>query len=91
MAAAVRGRVYELSSAVVLRAHGFVLQHAGQAGDQGVDLRGFWRLPDRSLPVIAQCKLHRRRSGPSHIRELQGSLSVEADPGTLGLLVCSAG
>ncbi|KPI40696.1 uncharacterized protein AB675_10870 [Cyphellophora attinorum] len=67
----------------------------GKAGDRGVDLAGFWHLPDggqtegapntRSLRVLTQCKRHRGKKSlqPSAVRELEGAF-LGAPPGWRG-------
>ena len=75
MSAVARGRAFEQLAAGVLARQGFVLRHCGQAGDGGIDLRGAWHLPGGLVvPVVAQCKDHKLKSGPAHVRELEASV-----------------
>ena len=77
------------------------LTRVGGRGDQGVDLRGSWTPPAPSprpmLNVYVQCKAERSRTGPKHLRELEGTLNLSTTPQTppIGILAattaCTAG
>lgn len=69
------------------------LTRVGGKGDGGVDLRGWWYLPDttldpsptdatpRRIRVLAQCKAEKIRPGPRLIREMEGVARREHDLG----------
>lgn len=62
----------------------------GGPRDRGIDFRGVWRLKSSSMRVIGQCKRYKKRLGPKHIRELEGSLTHEVKE-TLGIIVSESG
>jgi restriction endonuclease len=70
---------------------GFTLTRVGRSNDAGIDLLGYWALPQLPAPmrVVVQCKSHARPLRPEHVRELEGA--VENAPhgwrGALGLLI----
>jgi hypothetical protein len=79
------GTRYEYLTQTTLARYGFELMRTGKAGDRGVDLTGFWHLPDggqtegapntRRLRVLTQCKRHRGKKSlqPSAVREMEGA------------------
>ena len=81
-----RGKAFEVWTEGWLRRKlGMDLVHTGGAGDKGIDLLGWWRLPkspQRQRPpletanfrVIVQCKAESKKLGPRHLRELEGSM-----------------
>lgn len=72
-----RGTAYEKQcQAYALRYLSLPLTQVGGANDEGVDLRGIWKLPDSpQYNVIAQCKRYKRKIAPNHLRELVGTLA----------------
>ena len=51
------------------------LIRTGGANDGGVDLLGWWELPNASgqrVRVVVQCKSEAKKLGPIHVRELRG-------------------
>ncbi|KAJ8509316.1 hypothetical protein ONZ45_g8502 [Pleurotus djamor] len=78
-----RGTAFETRSIKVLaEALSMDLRRVGGRGDGGVDIVGWWPLPDfgpsSTLPtrirVLAQCKAEKQKIGPKYIRELEGVL-----------------
>ncbi|KAH8919057.1 hypothetical protein BT69DRAFT_1285150 [Atractiella rhizophila] len=64
-----------LSHAFLTRTLHMSLRQVGQANDRGVDLRGWWCLPDRRLRVIGQCKWSlKSKVAPRVFRELEGTV-----------------
>lgn len=69
------------------------LTRVGGRGDGGVDLRGWWNLPQttpsppigdathKRIRVLAQCKAEKIRPGPRLIREMEGVARREHDLG----------
>ncbi|KAF2742089.1 hypothetical protein M011DRAFT_481969 [Sporormia fimetaria CBS 119925] len=94
-----RGTHYEYTVADALERFGFKLDRVGRRNDAGIDLVGYWHLPQfaEPIPVIVQCKGRFTRAlhcSPTHIRELEGSFSgapaeFRGKP-VLGLLVTSS-
>jgi len=80
------GKGYEIVTADFLSRCHFSVEICGQAGDHGIDFRGYWHLPDRSLPVIGQCKKSKHKLSTKFLRELSGSM--ESEKNTLGVMVC---
>lgn len=75
-----RGRDYEISCKNYLEEHlAMQLVVSGGAGDQGVDLRGFW-LDEKHHNIIVQCKHYSKKVGPATIREMEGTASFYASP-----------
>ena len=95
-----RGTSYEHLALISLRRLAFTLKHVGGRSDRGIDLLGHWHPPTQessaadkpnlSIPVIVQCKAHKRTPNPAWIRELEGALA--AAPGEwregVGVLAC---
>jgi hypothetical protein len=81
------GRRYEERCQTMLRTIGIATRHVGGCSDGGVDLRGSWDLSP-PLTVLVQCKYLRRACPPSHVRELEGTVSGE---GVLGVLISMEG
>ncbi|KDN45583.1 hypothetical protein K437DRAFT_218340, partial [Tilletiaria anomala UBC 951] len=58
------------------------LVRSGGAGDKGIDLKGWWKLPSResssaqaeNVRVLVQCKAEAKKLGPRTLRELEGSM-----------------
>lgn len=46
----------------------------GGRGDQGIDIIGKWRLGERDMDVVVQCKRIHRKGPPILVRELEGSI-----------------
>ncbi|CEJ87002.1 hypothetical protein VHEMI04272 [[Torrubiella] hemipterigena] len=87
------GTHYEYTVADTLTKYGFSLQRVGGASDYGIDLLGTWAVPppdqagganghgEDTIRMIIQCKAGgSQRSGPQHIRELEGAFAG-APPG----------
>lgn len=53
---------------------------SGGAGDQGVDMRGSWKL-DNLRDVIIQCKCHGKPVGPAVVREMEGTAAYYESDG----------
>lgn len=71
------------------------LTQIGGRGDRGIDLCGTWtpptptNVPPRTIAVYVQCKAEQLRSGPRHLRELEGTLAMTAAGGDhIGILAC---
>ncbi|KAL9963803.1 hypothetical protein ACROYT_G027348 [Oculina patagonica] len=84
------GRHFEAVVVQSLRKYSFDVAVCGGPKDRGIDFRGVWRLKASSVRVIGQCKRYKRRLGPKHVRELEGTLTHEAK-GTLGIIVTECG
>ncbi|EMD31215.1 hypothetical protein CERSUDRAFT_34627, partial [Gelatoporia subvermispora B] len=79
-----RGTLFEQHSLSVLQnSLSMALARVGGRGDGGVDLQGWWWLPEHPgrggdarmrIRVLAQCKLERRKLSPKSVRELEGVL-----------------
>lgn len=79
------GTRYEYLTQETLARYGFELQRTGKTGDRGVDLVGWWHLPEAShasepretnrLRVLVQCKRLKGKKGltPAAVRELEGA------------------
>ena len=72
------GTEYEYKAIEALKNMSFDIQRCGKAGDQGVDFRGIWTLPDKSIPVIGQCKKEAKKCPPKYIRELEGTITHQS-------------
>lgn len=82
----VQGTAFENRSLDLLSSRlSMSLRRIGGAGDGGIDLLGWWWLPPittspsvplnndrRRIRVLAQCKAHNKKSGPTHVREMEG-------------------
>lgn len=67
------GRIYEVMCRQFLQSHlSMHLTLCGGAGDQGVDIRGSWKLDDLH-DVIIQCKHYGKPVGPAVVREMEGT------------------
>lgn len=84
------GRYFEQVVAESLKKYSFDVTACGGPRDRGIDFRGAWLLKSSPVRVIGQCRRHKRRLGPKHVRELEGSLSHEVK-GTLGIIVSESG
>ncbi|KAM0751998.1 hypothetical protein T439DRAFT_198761 [Meredithblackwellia eburnea MCA 4105] len=102
MSSSALGLLYEQASLRFLSNSPLALRlvHVGQSSDKGVDLRGWWSLPQQSgsarLPVVVQCKAERSKVGARVVRELEGVIGVEGDQKrakrpTIGVLVALSG
>lgn len=79
-----RGAAFENRSLTLLQTHmSMSLRRVGGKSDGGVDLQGWWWLPDcgtsarsprRRLRVLAQCKAEKKSMGPNYVREMEGVL-----------------
>lgn len=73
------GTRYEYLAQDALARVGFELLRTGKSGDRGVDLAGWWHLPDaddtQRLRALVQCKRLKGKAKltPATIRELEGS------------------
>ena len=60
----------------------------GHSGDQGIDLRGWWRLPDQtSHYIIGQCKRTKWKIPTPWIRDFEAVLA--SAPQTIGFFIAS--
>ncbi|KAJ1663470.1 hypothetical protein IW140_001183 [Coemansia sp. RSA 1813] len=86
------GTAYENLTVAVFNRLGAQVERVGGAGDQGVDFRGPWSLPNHErFYMVGQCKYYeRKRIGPSIIREWEGVMSRQ-DYDTVGTVVASSG
>src|SRR5271167_370815 len=64
------GREFEIEVARLLEGKGYVVEHRGRAGDQGVDI--VLRTGDQT--IVVQCKAHTNCVGPAAVRDLYGTL-----------------
>ncbi|KAF9447684.1 hypothetical protein P691DRAFT_801934 [Macrolepiota fuliginosa MF-IS2] len=81
-----RGINFEGRCIALLERHlSMSLKRVGGKGDGGVDMFGWWWIPDaskdasisgrrRRIRVIAQCKAEKKKIGPKYVRELEGVL-----------------
>lgn len=88
------GKRYELAAQQLLHSLGMDTRIVGGSQDGGVDICGHWPLSATKsppIPVIVQCKRIKQKAGcpPSFLRELEGSLAVCRQEGTIGIMVCS--
>ncbi|KAH9990993.1 hypothetical protein BJV74DRAFT_772494 [Russula compacta] len=77
-----RGTAFEYRALALLTQHlSMSLTRVGGSHDGGVDLIGWWWVPQprswdtvnrRRLRVLAQCKAEKRKMGPAYLRELEG-------------------
>lgn len=80
-----RGTCFENRCLHLLQSHlGMTLQRVGGKEDGGVDLNGWWWLPDvnedaespnssfKRARVLAQCKAEKKKVAPKYVRELEG-------------------
>ncbi|KAJ2393931.1 hypothetical protein GGI23_004888 [Coemansia sp. RSA 2559] len=86
------GTAFENLTTAAFNRLGAQVERVGGAGDQGVDFRGPWSLPNHErFYVVGQCKHYeRKRIGPSVIREWEGVMSRQ-DYDTVGVVVASSG
>ena len=84
------GRQFEEIVAQSLRRFSFDVAVCGGPKDRGIDFRGVWSLKSSSVRVIGQCRRYKKRLGPRHVRELEGTLTHEVK-GTLGIIVTECG
>lgn len=84
------GNSFELFTVQSLKKHRMDLLFCGGPGDRGVDFRGVWSLKSCQVNILGQCKCYKRKLGPAHFRELEGTLSHEQHT-TLGMLVTNVG
>ncbi|KAL4399633.1 hypothetical protein ACI68E_004016 [Malassezia pachydermatis] len=82
VAAATRGAAYEMACLHTLTPWlSMRLHRTGGAGDRGIDLQGWWDVPQvaqststcGSVRVLVQCKAEKKAIGPSVVRELEGT------------------
>ncbi|KAK7019016.1 hypothetical protein R3P38DRAFT_3274106 [Favolaschia claudopus] len=83
-----QGTLFEERSMKILQDHlSMSLRRVGGKSDGGIDLMGWWWLPNpdsssaskdelhrRRLRVLAQCKAEKRKPGPKYVREMEGVL-----------------
>jgi len=84
------GHNFELLAVQSLRKNRMDVWKCGGPGDRGVDFRGVWTLQERQVNILGQCKCYKRKLGPVHFRELEGTLSHEVQS-TLGIIVTNIG
>ena len=84
------GRQFEEVVVKSLRKLSLDVAACGGPRDRGIDFRGIWRLNSCSMRVVGQCKRYKKRMGPRHVRELEGSLAHEVKE-TLGIIVSESG
>lgn len=84
------GRYFEQVVAQCLKKYSFDVAVCGGPKDRGIDFRGVWLLKASAVRVIGQCRRYKRRLGPKHVRELEGTLSHEVK-GALGIMVSESG
>ncbi|KAJ2685067.1 hypothetical protein H4218_003129 [Coemansia sp. IMI 209128] len=86
------GTAYENHTISIFNRLGASLERTGGAGDNGVDFRGPWTLPDQQqFYLVGQCKYYERKKiGPSVIREWEGVMSRQ-ELDTLGVVAASSG
>ena len=79
-----RGTAFEERSLKLLRDNmSMSLRRVGGKEDGGIDLLGWWWLPDpsgsansprRRIRVLGQCKAEKKKASPKYVRELEGVL-----------------
>lgn len=79
-----RGTAFEERSLKLLRDNmSMSLRRVGGREDGGIDLLGWWWLPDpsgsansprRRIRVLGQCKAEKKKASPKYVRELEGVL-----------------
>lgn len=83
-----RGTAFENRSLKILQDHlSMSLNRVGGKSDGGIDLMGWWWIPDLDTPVqdprfvrrkrirvLAQCKAEKKKMGPNYVREMEGVL-----------------
>lgn len=79
-----RGTAFEERSLKLLRDNmSMSLRRVGGKEDGGVDLLGWWWLPDpsgsanfprRRIRILGQCKAEKKKTSPKYVRELEGVL-----------------
>ena len=80
------GRIYEVLCRQFLQSHlSMQLTMSGGAGDQGVDIRGSWKLHDLH-DVIVQCKCYGKPVGPAVVREMEGTAAYYESGGLHSVL-----
>ena len=84
------GRHFEAVVVQSLKKYSFDVAVCGGPKDRGIDFRGVWLLKSSPVRVIGQCRRYKRRLGPKHVRELEGTLTHEVK-GTLGIIVTECG
>ncbi|CAG8490782.1 1244_t:CDS:1 [Ambispora leptoticha] len=85
------GTLYEYETIKCLREiFGIETRRCGGSNDRGIDFRGRWTLPDKTIFLIGQCKKVMGKCAPRHVRELEGSLSHESAQ-TLGIMSSNGG
>lgn len=76
-----KGNAFEERSRRLLEEHlSMSLRRVGGKDDGGIDLQGWWWLPEPSVPaaprmrlrVLVQCKDEKRKLSPKYVRELEG-------------------
>ncbi|TFK67590.1 hypothetical protein BDN72DRAFT_770577 [Pluteus cervinus] len=80
-----KGTAFEKRSLLLLETHlCMTLRRTGGKSDRGIDLQGWWWLPQSHsnfqypksrIRVFAQCKAEKKRLGPKYIREMEGAVS----------------
>ena len=69
------GKRFELEIAELFRERGYIVQHTGKRGDEGVDLV-FIKNENK---ILVQCKAHKNPVNPSIVRDLYGALTAHGD------------
>ncbi|KAI6021204.1 hypothetical protein EDC04DRAFT_372767 [Pisolithus marmoratus] len=91
-----KGNAFEHRSLQLLQDHfSMLLRRVGGKSDGGIDLLGWWWLPQgdasqlldshdtlprRRLRVLAQCKAEKKKFGPNYVREMEGVWHAHAYP-----------
>lgn len=83
-----KGTLHEYSVLETLKTYSFDLSRVGGNDDKGIDLKGTWKLPNNSIPIIIQCKNEAKKIGPKYIRELSGIKSLT--PRTISMLASTS-
>jgi hypothetical protein len=92
LAAVYAGTDFEHQTIALLSKYGFVLDHVGGTGDEGIDFTGRWDLPKVPVSVVGQCKyLSSKAISVKTVREWEGVLHrlQASHSATLGLLASS--
>ncbi|KAJ9076842.1 hypothetical protein DSO57_1022441 [Entomophthora muscae] len=86
------GTEYENSVVKSLRVISIDTRTCGGPGDNGVDFRGMWSLPDKTtrLHIVGQCKAKKNSVQSGSVRDLE-SVVLNEQPSTIGVLVTTCG
>jgi hypothetical protein len=71
-----RGLSFELAAVALLQSHGMTVRRCGGASDEGIDLIGWWDLPQQPrLPLIGQCKRHTKSASTAQLRDFEHAMA----------------